>query len=202
MPKVLFDAPQDIIKIIRSSSKSQSDPWMEIVKQCKPPGMIEHQYCTPVEQAIERYISEIGEEDKRSIWLDTETGQMNWQDAENIHIGSIEMELREELFQEIMDLAFYAASHQNIPHKTWKASMKKERNKMIAIKVLNGATLSSIGKEYGIVPERVRQIVFRVCLRAVYKRGLRDKLPEKWFYLRNARQYKDLLINAIEDYWG
>ena len=77
----------------------------------------------------------------------------------------------------------------------------KERNKMIAIKVLNGATLSSIGKEYGITPERVRRIVFRVCLRASRKNGLRDKLPEKWFYLRNARQYKDLLINAIEDYW-
>jgi hypothetical protein len=83
-----------------------------------------------------------------------------------------------------------------------KATMKKERNKMIAIKVLNGATLSSIGKEYGITPERVRRIVFRVCLRASRKNGLRDKLPEKWFYLRNARQYKDLLINAIEDYWG
>jgi DNA-directed RNA polymerase sigma subunit (sigma70/sigma32) len=80
--------------------------------------------------------------------------------------------------------------------------MKKERNKMIAIKVLNGATLSSVGKEYGIVAERVRRIVFRVCLRALRKKGLSDKLPEKWFYLRNARQYKDLLINAIEDYWG
>jgi hypothetical protein len=133
MPKTLFDAAQDIIVIVRFSSKSQSDPWMEIVKQCKPPGMIEHQYCTPVEKAIEKYISEIGEEDKRSIWLDKETGQMNWQDAENSHIGSIELELREELFFETMDQAFHNASPGNIRRKTWKASMKKERNKMISI---------------------------------------------------------------------
>ena len=78
----------------------------------------------------------------------------------------------------------------------------KERNKMIAIKVLNGASASSVGKEYGISTARVDQIVYRVCLHAVKKKKLRDQLPEKWFYLRNARQYKDLLINAIEeDYW-
>lgn len=76
----------------------------------------------------------------------------------------------------------------------------KERNKMIAIKVLNGASTSIVGKEYGISKARVDQIVYRVCLRAVKKKRLRDKLPEKWFYLKNARQYKDLLINAIEDY--
>ena len=78
----------------------------------------------------------------------------------------------------------------------------KERNKMIAIKVLNGASTSIVGKEYGISKARVEQIVFRVCLHAVKKKRLRDKLPEKWFYLKNARQYKDLLINALEDYWG
>jgi hypothetical protein len=72
-------------------------------------------YCEPVEQAIKKYISEIGEEDKRSIWLDTETGQMDWEDAENIHIGSIEMGLREELFFEIMEQAFDEAECKNIP---------------------------------------------------------------------------------------
>ena len=83
--------------------------------------MIEHQYCEPVEQAIKKYISEIGEEDKRSIWLDTETGQMNWEDAENSLIDSIEMELKEELFFEIMDQAFYEAECKNTPkHKKVK----------------------------------------------------------------------------------
>lgn len=115
MPKNLFEATQDIINIVRSLSGSRLDAWMEIVKNCKPPGMIEHQYCQPVEQAIEKYISEIGEEDKRSIWLDTETGQMNWEDAENSLIGSIEMELREELFFEIMNEAFFKAECKNIP---------------------------------------------------------------------------------------
>lgn len=115
MPKTLFDATQDIINIVRSSSGGQSDPWLEIVKNCKPPGMIEHQYCEPVEQAIKKYISEIADEDKRSIWLDTETGQMDWEDAENIHIGSIEMGLREELFFEIMEQAFDEAECKDTP---------------------------------------------------------------------------------------
>ena len=115
MPKSLFDAIQDIINIVRSSSGSQSDPWLAMVKNCKPPGMIEHQYLEPVEQAIEKYISKIGEEDKRSIWLDTETGQMNCEDSENIHIGSIEMELREELFYEIINEAFFEAECKNPP---------------------------------------------------------------------------------------
>lgn len=129
MPKTLFDAIQDIIKIVRSSSGNQSDPWMEIIKNCKPPGMIEHQYCEPVEQAIEKYISEIGEEDKRSIWLDTETGQMNWEDADNIHIGSIEMELREELFFEIMNEAFFEAKCKNTPgHKKSKSRKRDSKN--------------------------------------------------------------------------
>ena len=126
MPKTLFDATQDIIKIVRSSSGSQSDPWLEIVKNCKPPGMIEHQYCEPVEQAIEKYISEIADEDKRSIWLDTETGQMNREDAENSLIGSIEMELREELFFEIMNEAFFEAECKNTPERK-KSKSKKRR---------------------------------------------------------------------------
>jgi hypothetical protein len=125
MPKTLFDATQDIIKIVRSSSGSQSDPWLEIVKNCKPPGMIEHQYCEPVEQAIEKYISEIADEDKRSIWLDTETGQMNREDAENSLIGSIEMELREELFFEIMNEAFFEAECKNPPGRKKGKSRKR-----------------------------------------------------------------------------
>jgi len=126
MPKNLFDATQDIINIVRSSSGNQSDSWREIVKNCKPPGMIEHQYCDPVEQAIEKYISEIAEKDKHSIWLDTETGQMNWEDAENIHIGSIEMELREELFFEIMNEAFFVAECKNIPGRKKGKSRKRD----------------------------------------------------------------------------
>jgi hypothetical protein len=129
MPKTLFDATQDIINAIRSSSGSQSDPWMEIIENCKPPGMIEHQYCEPVEQAIKKYISEIGDEDKRSIWLDTETGQMNWEDAENSLIGSIEMELREELFFEIMNEAFFEAECKNTPgSKKGKSSKRGSKN--------------------------------------------------------------------------
>jgi len=128
MPKTLLDATQDIINIVRSSSGSQSNPWLEMVKNCKPPGMIEHQYLEPVEQAIEKYILEISDEDKRSIWLDTETGQMNWEDAENSLIGSIEMELREELFFEIMNQAFFEAECKNTTSRK-KGKSRKRGNK-------------------------------------------------------------------------
>ncbi|NIR06610.1 MAG: hypothetical protein GTN82_14410 [Candidatus Aminicenantes bacterium] len=114
MTKSLFDAVQDIIEIVRSSSGSQSDPWKEIVNQCKPPGVIDANYCTPVEKAIEAYISEIGEEDKREIWTETEVGQMHLHEAESIHIGSIEMDLSVALLQEVMHQAFYEAGCKDI----------------------------------------------------------------------------------------
>jgi hypothetical protein len=80
-------------------------------------------------------------------------------------------------------------------------SEKKERNKIIAIKVLNGASYAKVGKEYGINKATVAQIFFRVCLRAVHRKGLLDKLPEEWYHLRNARQHKELIIKAIEEVW-
>ncbi|NIR06604.1 MAG: hypothetical protein GTN82_14380 [Candidatus Aminicenantes bacterium] len=80
-------------------------------------------------------------------------------------------------------------------------SEKKERNIAIAIKVLNGASYAKVGKEYGINGTRVWQIFFRVCLRAVHRGGLRDKLPEEWYHIKNARQHKELIIKAIEEVW-
>ncbi len=81
-------------------------------------------------------------------------------------------------------------------------SEKKERNITIAIKVLNGGSLVSVGNEFGITPERVRQIFGRVCRIAVYrnknKNEILKKLPKEWFYIREARKYKDLLIDAIQ----
>ena len=43
---------------------------------------------------------------------------------------------------------------------------KKARNKVIAIAVLDGQTLSSVAKQYGITVERVRQITAYVCRQA------------------------------------
>lgn len=109
MPKNLDDAINDIIEIVRSSTGSQSDPWMEIVKHCESPGMIYGEYCKPIERAIKKYLDEIRDEDKRSIWLDTEIGLMNWDEAEDTDIGSIEMDLEVALFSEVMDQAFFEA---------------------------------------------------------------------------------------------
>lgn len=51
---------------------------------------------------------------------------MNWEDAENSLIESIEMELREELFFEIMDLAFFEAECKNISGRKKGKSRKKD----------------------------------------------------------------------------
>ena len=109
MAQTLCDAINDIIENIRSSSTGQTDPWLEIVKQCKPPGMIDASYCEPVEEAVKKYISDISDEDKRNIWLDTEIGQMEQDTVEDIHITSIEMDLRELLFEEVIHQAFLEA---------------------------------------------------------------------------------------------
>jgi hypothetical protein len=109
MPRSLFDAIDDIIEIIRFSSDSRPDPWAEIVNHCEPIGIIDDKYCKPVEQAVEKYLSRIREKDKRNIWLDTEAGQMEQDEIENIPIESIEMDLGVELFSEVMRQAFSEA---------------------------------------------------------------------------------------------
>ena len=67
MAKTLFDAINDIIEMVRSSTAGQRDTWLEIVKHCEPPGMIAASYCEPVEEAVGKFISGINGEDKRSI---------------------------------------------------------------------------------------------------------------------------------------
>jgi len=76
MTKTLSDAINDIKEMVRSSTSGQGDPWLEIVNHCEPPGMVDMSYCEPVEEAVKKYISGISDDDKRSIWLGTEIGQM------------------------------------------------------------------------------------------------------------------------------
>ena len=101
MAKILFDAINDIREMVRSSTAGQADPWLEIFKQCKPPGMMDASYCEPVEDAVGKYILGISDEDKRSIWLGTEIGQMEQDEVEDIYIPSIEMDLSVLLLEEV-----------------------------------------------------------------------------------------------------
>jgi len=52
------------------------------------------------------------DEDKRSIWKETEIGQETG-NAKGFLIYSIEMDLQEELFQQIIDLAFEESENQS-----------------------------------------------------------------------------------------
>ena len=109
MTKTLSDAINDIKEMVRSSTSGQGDPWLEIVNHCEPPGMVDMSYCEPVEEAVKKYISGISDDDKRSIWLGTEIGQMKEDEVDDIYIDSIAMDLQELLFEEVIHRAFFEA---------------------------------------------------------------------------------------------
>ena len=74
--------------------------------------------------------------------------------------------------------------------------MKKtvERNKKIAISVLNGKTFISVGKQYGLTKARIPQITNRLCRMVNLK--VHSKMPDnsriKWL-----RENKEFFINNI-----
>ena len=64
--KDLQTAVDKIIELISNSSKDH-DEWERIVSHCKPAGTIDMKYCKPVELAIEKYLSQICDADKREV---------------------------------------------------------------------------------------------------------------------------------------
>ena len=82
--------------------------WGQVVRHCKR-GTVDHRYVTPVEQQIPQYIAGLSETDKREIWSQTETCQMNGADASFWMIEDIEMDLENELLAEVIEQAFREA---------------------------------------------------------------------------------------------
>ena len=77
-----------------------------VVSNFEPSGVISHIFCEPVEKMIEHYIRNQSEEDKRSIWSDTEAGMMDEQHEDyETDIQSIEMDLEVALFEGFMEQA-------------------------------------------------------------------------------------------------
>ena len=54
--------------------------------------------------------------------------------------------------------------------KTKYCSRLNERNETITFKVLDGNTLSEVAREYSLTTGRIRQIVYRICRRQVYRK--------------------------------
>ncbi len=76
---------------------------------------------------------------------------------------------------------------------------KKDRNKKIVIKVLNGETLDNVGTEYDISRERVRLIVLKYCRRTDYVKNRLAKSSVPWMQLSTLRAHKHQIIKEIND---
>ncbi len=95
-------------KLAAQPAEGGGNAWDGLVRGCKD-GSVNQRFVEPLEKQIYEYIAGLGEADKREIWSQTETGQMNGDDGECWVIGSIEMDLREELLAEMLEEAFRQA---------------------------------------------------------------------------------------------
>ncbi len=110
----LNKAVEEIISLVSKDTKtstSDSNAWDKIVKNVDPNGTVLHMFTLPVENAIRQYLSNMKDEDKRSIWRETEIGQDAGSDEEYL-ISSIEMDLQEELFEQVIVIAFEESEDQ------------------------------------------------------------------------------------------
>jgi hypothetical protein len=94
-----------------STSSTSANAWEELVSHVDPRGMVLYGFALPVEKAVLKHLANITDEDKRSIWRETEAGQKSENDEEYF-ISTIEMYLQEELFAQVMDIAFEASENQ------------------------------------------------------------------------------------------
>jgi len=74
---------------------------------------------------------------------------------------------------------------------------KKDRNKEILIKVLNGETYDNVGIEHHICRERVRQIVMKYCRRTDYVKNRMGQPSVSWMELSTLREYKHQIIKEV-----
>ena len=95
-----------------STSSTNANAWEELVSNVDPKGAVLHKFVLPVENAVRKHLSNLTYEDKRSIWRETEAGQEAENDEEYF-ISSIEMDLQEELFVQVMNLASEKSENQS-----------------------------------------------------------------------------------------
>jgi len=77
---------------------------------------------------------------------------------------------------------------------------KKDRNKKIVIKVLNGETYNNLGIEHHISRERVRQIVLKYCRSTDYVKNRMGKSSVSWMHLSTLRDHKHQIIKEFRKF--
>jgi hypothetical protein len=112
MSKTLIDAVWDIedelMKIPFTKNKSV---WEGIINEIKKKRTIAYKYIEIIEAEISKYLKTLKDEDKKSIYRETETCMLN-QDEDEIElytVDSIEMDLENELLSELIDNAYEEA---------------------------------------------------------------------------------------------
>jgi hypothetical protein len=112
MAKDLGIALWDLTDILSGCpSDTGGDVWRQLVRHSCD-GTVDPKFVTPVEQQIPEYLASLSEADKREIWSQTETGQMNGADTTGWMIEDIEMDLETELLAELLEQAFREAEQQ------------------------------------------------------------------------------------------
>jgi len=109
----LYKAVEEIISLMSkdtNSSSTDSNAWDELVYNIDPNGGVPHQFTLPIEKAVKKHLSNMTDEDKRLIWKETEIGQGSGSDE--VLIPSIEMDLQEELFEQVIEIAFEGLENQ------------------------------------------------------------------------------------------
>jgi hypothetical protein len=112
MAKYLGMALWDLTDILSGCPvEAGGDVWSQLVRHCID-GTVDQTFVTPVEHQIPKYIENLSDADKRSIWAETETGVMNGSDATGWMIEDVEMDLENELLAALLDQAFREAQEQ------------------------------------------------------------------------------------------
>ncbi len=110
-----YKAVEEIISLMSkdtNSSFTDSNAWDELVYNIDPNGTVPHKFTLPVEKAVKKHLSNMTDEDKRSIWKETEIGQGPGSGEGFFLISSIEMDLQEELFEQVIEIAFEGLENQ------------------------------------------------------------------------------------------
>jgi hypothetical protein len=108
MPKKLYSAIEQIISLMVKAPKGsrvEGNSWDKLVKNCDPNGTVGHKYTDPVRDSICVFLKKTSEADKRMIWKDSKAGEES-ELCDGIHISAIEMDLEEELFAQVVEVAF------------------------------------------------------------------------------------------------
>jgi len=89
----------------------QNTVWTELVNHCKPIGTVDMRFTKPVEEAISNFIQQASDGDKRAIWREIEFEAQSDDGNNDVTISEIDMGLKEELFEKIIELAFQESEH-------------------------------------------------------------------------------------------